>query len=521
MNQISYKTIGSKNFMLVPCEEQGRNIVTQTQMLANGELKTILPMLPTSKNGAVILQYDITGLTRLKDMIQYGKLSHYQFAALIKGMGMVMEECASYALSSGGVQWSEDLIYFNPSGSQVNFVYIPTLSQRDAANACKELLRTLIAYGKVEQDSLTAAVTDLINLPSFSFQGLKALAVDLPAAKSPQTGEPQKILTPSNPIVQPQPTQPQQSPQPQPFPESPVRTPVPTPSPKAQTPSPFVPSGPVAQNLDSKPKAGKNRGKKIVVTGVAVLVSLCLWVGACFTPVVQLPEGGLDIMRILGIGILLGALDFLLLRKLWEKKKDSDASQSENMPTKGNPKKKKAKPANISSSGQPLPFTPPIPRAEEQPEISSHLQPSAAEKIPAYTTAAPSIPLQQVSSTQASSSLGTVLYEESDETVMADCYDTEAATGLYLQTAQGEKIILRKSPFLIGRDKTADYVLSEETVGRRHAQLVQQDGQWVVIDQNSRNHTFLNDLCLNPYTPYPINGGDVLRLAKTVFKVMA
>ena len=56
MSEISYKTIGGRNFMLIPCTESGKNISTQIRMITSGGMKNILSVTATSKNGVSILQ---------------------------------------------------------------------------------------------------------------------------------------------------------------------------------------------------------------------------------------------------------------------------------------------------------------------------------------------------------------------------------------------------------------------------------------------------------------------------------
>mgnify|MGYP005843794087 CR=1 FL=1 len=46
---------------------------------------------------------------------------------------------------------------------------------------------------------------------------------------------------------------------------------------------------------------------------------------------------------------------------------------------------------------------------------------------------------------------------------------------------------------VLGRDETCDVVIPNNAVSRRHAQIIQTDGQFILEDLNSRNKTFLNN----------------------------
>ena len=79
---------------------------------------------------------------------------------------------------------------------------------------------------------------------------------------------------------------------------------------------------------------------------------------------------------------------------------------------------------------------------------------------------------------------------------------------------QGRKLIVgREDP---KREIHPDILLNDEskTVGRIHACLTCQQGQWSVEDRNSRNKTRLNGEILVPYEPKPLKDGDLLRFGR-------
>lgn len=493
MSEISYKTIGGRNFMLIPCTESGKNINTQIRMITSGGMKSILPVTATSKNGTSILQYDITGLTRLSGLTQYGKLTSNQFSALLEGLISAKEECSSYALSNSGIYLNEDYIYINGQTGKVQFVYIPTMQQTESEQSCRELLRRLIAYGKVEYSALTAEANDVINHPDFSYSILEILMRKYHQGQSVQ--QPKSSPAPSF-----------QPPEPQPFQPAPISAVPPAPKPSIApppAPTPFhEPPAPAAMpNHSTKSGAGSGNGKKILLITLTVVISLALIIGACFTSVVRLSEGGIDITKVMGVAILIGALDFLLLRKLLTVSAEK-SSQPVKEKKAGQEKKKSAASSPLPDplSSKPVPFAAPV--------SSLPVNPPQQAVVPQQRPT-PS-PVQQPFNANA--------IEESDATID---FSAEIIPGsLYLQSASGEKILLDKSPFLIGRDANiADYAILDATVGRKHAEISRNGDGWVIVDQNSRNHTFINEGCLNPYTPYPISAGDTLRFAKVVLWV--
>ena len=58
-------------------------------------------------------------------------------------------------------------------------------------------------------------------------------------------------------------------------------------------------------------------------------------------------------------------------------------------------------------------------------------------------------------------------------------------------------------------------------VGRQHALIDCQGDRFCVTDLNSKNKTYLNDICLQPNIPYPLTPGDYITLADEIFAVGA
>jgi pSer/pThr/pTyr-binding forkhead associated (FHA) protein len=75
---------------------------------------------------------------------------------------------------------------------------------------------------------------------------------------------------------------------------------------------------------------------------------------------------------------------------------------------------------------------------------------------------------------------------------------------------QGNVITIGREP---GRDLQMDF---DPTVSRRHARLERQGTQWVLIDEGSRNGSFVNG---RPVQQQPVQVGDVLRFGNTEVRV--
>lgn len=76
-------------------------------------------------------------------------------------------------------------------------------------------------------------------------------------------------------------------------------------------------------------------------------------------------------------------------------------------------------------------------------------------------------------------------------------------------------------PFTIGK-KNTDYVLDRDVISRKHATLSKQQGRYCIRDENSSNHTYVNDEQLPPFTERLLQSGDRIRLAdeELVFSIL-
>ncbi len=85
-----------------------------------------------------------------------------------------------------------------------------------------------------------------------------------------------------------------------------------------------------------------------------------------------------------------------------------------------------------------------------------------------------------------------------------------------LVTSSGQSIALSRDLMVVGRQDPVlgifpEINLADKTVGRRHAYLRNQHGQYTVEDLNALNKTRLNGEILTPYEERTLKDGDVLR----------
>lgn len=90
----------------------------------------------------------------------------------------------------------------------------------------------------------------------------------------------------------------------------------------------------------------------------------------------------------------------------------------------------------------------------------------------------------------------------------------------YLKEIEGETVIeLNRKSILIGRmEGFVDTVLKSSAVGKIHAELLSEEGDYFIVDCNSRNGTFINDKRLVPNSRIKVQNNDMVRFANKEFK---
>lgn len=104
---------------------------------------------------------------------------------------------------------------------------------------------------------------------------------------------------------------------------------------------------------------------------------------------------------------------------------------------------------------------------------------------------------------------GTVMLSEDVEQKKTVMLGMDSGAYLY---HNNQRIDPAQFPFSIGK-QNADYVINKAVISRMHATLLKKQEQYYIRDENSSNHTYLNGKQLPPFTEYPLNSGDRIRLA--------
>lgn len=84
------------------------------------------------------------------------------------------------------------------------------------------------------------------------------------------------------------------------------------------------------------------------------------------------------------------------------------------------------------------------------------------------------------------------------------------------------EILVDKNNFVLGKNPSMvdGAITFNKAISRVHCKITNNNGQFMLTDLDSANGTYINKVKLLPRQPYPINNGDVIRLANSDFKII-
>ncbi len=107
----------------------------------------------------------------------------------------------------------------------------------------------------------------------------------------------------------------------------------------------------------------------------------------------------------------------------------------------------------------------------------------------------------------------------------------QRAVPYLVRVRTNEKILLNKPEFLIGRESGEasspeegalrnDYVLDNMSVGRFHCHILVGEGGCFIVDDNSKNHTYVDDRMVVSGTETPLSHGQIITIADESFEFL-
>lgn len=166
----------------------------------------------------------------------------------------------------------------------------------------------------------------------------------------------------------------------------------------------------------------------------------------------------------------------------------------------------------------------PMPQAQQKPVQQVQPQPVQNQNTNTGMTGNPSVPPQILENMTKAGNFGetTVLGvgSEAGETTVLVASQAQIIKPYLLRIKNNERIELNKPVFRIGKERSyVDYFVSDNTaVSRSHANIINKDNEFYIVDTNSTNHTYVNGSMIQSNVETKIEHGTKIRLANEDFE---
>lgn len=166
----------------------------------------------------------------------------------------------------------------------------------------------------------------------------------------------------------------------------------------------------------------------------------------------------------------------------------------------------------------------PMPQAQQKPAQQVQPQPVQNQNANTGMTGNPSVPPQILENMTKAGNFGetTVLGvgSEDGETTVLGTSQAQIIKPYLLRIKNNERIELNKPVFRIGKERSyVDYFVSDNTaVSRSHANIINKDNEFYIVDTNSTNHTYVNGSMIQSNVETKIEHGTKIRLANEDFE---
>lgn len=166
----------------------------------------------------------------------------------------------------------------------------------------------------------------------------------------------------------------------------------------------------------------------------------------------------------------------------------------------------------------------PMPQAQQKPVQQVQPQPVQNQNTNTGMTGNPSVPPQILENMTKAGNFGetTVLGvgSEAGETTVLGASQAQIIKPYLLRIKNNERIELNKPVFRIGKERSyVDYFVSDNTaVSRSHANIINKDNEFYIVDTNSTNHTYVNGSMIQGNVETKIEHGTKIRLANEDFE---
>jgi hypothetical protein len=429
---ITYQNDLQRSFLVVEVVQKEEIIHYQVRIMQENSTAQLLTLHKKQLDDRIYFFYDITSKITLEQLLKLRRFKRNEFLWVIKSMLTALKLSGVYLLQEGSFLLSSEYIFINPVTLEVSIAYIPVKSNQDICNSLRAWLIDLIAYKAsfvdASEGDYAFMLLGFLKSEDFNLVQLEKMLDGLALQK-------------------------------------------PTPPMELAAKQPEITK---KLNISISPQSSKMPKNALAAI---ILQIFYLALAALIIRLYMYNTYSLDMSKLSGILIVIGALDFLTITKLKlliKAEKPCDV------------KEKVAKKVVVNKV-----------KGKKGDKINKNTKIEAATVIEQTAFVNPK-------------DLETRLLIGTDKVcpILIDC-----------NSSTPEKIYIDKPSFLFGRLKHhCDYVSVNRAVGKLHAEIVARGGMYYLKDLNSRNGTFVNGERILSNVEYILQNNDRVSFANSEYK---
>lgn len=506
--EFSYETQGTKTFLVYTVPENEQLDMMSVGMLVNNRIPGFAQTIFTQMNNTRCLKYNISAMVQASQLFM-SPISRKRFLGVLNGIGCAMLSAEEYMLDPGTILLDLAYMYADVRTDETVLICVPVEGHGNGPVDLKDHIKRLMYDTSFDQsencDYVTKIISFLNQASAFSLPDFLDFLHRLGHSdgQHPQPVEAQTVQT-EKPIRQ---RAAQILAPAQPYPYAPVPQPYTPPQPYASSPLAQTPVAPVKRNAGPIcPPADLPQAEKVQANG---------------------GDGKqISLMYLLRHYNKENAEAYKAQKgKKLKEEKTAPAERKSKTKGKDAAPAEFATPAGIAVPGMGTQPSAPMLVSAPAPQAPVRVPESQIPPVCPPQSAYP-LSIQAAAQTTPGANFGeTSFYSDADtdsETMVLGMQSSgqQQLTPHLVRRKNNERIPLDKPVFRLGRDNEFnDYaILDNRYVGHSHCHLLQQDGEFFVVDDNSKNHTLVNGRQITPGQPVKIAHGYVISVADEEFE---
>ncbi|HEY9062474.1 MAG TPA: DUF6382 domain-containing protein [Pseudobacteroides sp.] len=488
--RFEFESDSSASYLVLRNVEEDKLQKLQVEMIEQNPNADIIPLSIRVKNNEYMIFYNITSKITLNQLLKRQSLKKNEFLDLLISISKTISECKNYYAYDKNFAIDGDLIYVNPANLDASLIYIPVsfqVSFKDVfIDFVKKLIDDVVRIDENEDLGFIQKIRVQLREDIFSMQEfiriLSGFRYKNDAKDDPNKNYIQETMLRNNQnnvidtgkndlgkgrdnLIELK------------TPKAEVREQKSVINIPRKSNNTFVPMRDNSSTGSSGTILAYSKNSIYAAIGLqaAGILVLIISVIGVLKSVKQ------DFSLVLGVGIVVGAIDFLIMRKLLDKDKMIPVHKNESRSVDDRCKEKVA---------------------DAKPDVLKG--PEGGVRSP--------------------------INEPGTEILCDNCKDDtvllkESPSLPYLigkNEGKNIKIIINKDSFLIGRLKSqVDCEINNSSISKVHTEIIKKEGRYYIKDLNSSNGTYVNSERIKSNFEFEIKNHDVIRIANMEFEFCA